>query len=148
MAACFAADTSVIVASLLTWHEHHAPSRRALETAMDDAPLVIPVPALVESYAVLTRLPAPHRLSPRDAHVLLRENFAASAQVDSLTGSQCWDMLGGLAARSIAGGRTYDAQILAAAIKSGASVVLTLNAEDFAALAPDDIEIRNPLARS
>ena len=76
MAACFAADTSVIVASLLTWHEHHAPSRRALETAMDDAPLVIPVPALVESYAVLTRLPAPHRLSPRDAHVLLRENFA------------------------------------------------------------------------
>ncbi len=146
MAAVFALDTSVIVASLLTWHEHHVPSLRTLEAAMDGGPLVIPVAALVESYAVITRLPAPHRLSPDDTHALLQSNFAASARVDSLTGDECWAMLASLAAQSVAGGRTYDAQVLAAAIKSGASVLLTLNVEDFAALARDEIEIRSPLA--
>lgn len=33
-------------------------------------------PALVETYAVLTRLPSPHRLAPADAHRLLQANFA------------------------------------------------------------------------
>jgi predicted nucleic acid-binding protein len=146
MAAAVALDTSVIVASLLTWHEQHVPSLRALEAAMDEGQLAVPVPALVESYAVITRLPAPHRLSPRDAHILLESNFAASARADGLTGGDCWAMLAALAARSIAGGRTYDAQILAAAIKSGARALLTLNVEDFAALARDEIEIRSPLA--
>ena len=147
MSGRFAADTSVIVASLLTWHEHHAASGRALEAAMDDAPVVIPAPALVEAYAVMTRLPAPHRLSPRDAHALLEQNFAGSARVEGLTGDECWAMLASLAADAIAGGRTYDAQILAAAVKCQATVLLTLNVQDFAALAHEDIEIRSPLAQ-
>jgi predicted nucleic acid-binding protein len=147
VATSFAVDTSVIVASLLAWHEHHSASRRALEAAMGDAPLVVPVPALVESYAVLTRLPAPHRLSPVDAHALLRENFAGSARVESLTRDELWTLLAALAERSIAGGRTYDAQILAAALKGRATVLLTLNVKDFSALARDDIEIRSPLGR-
>ncbi len=147
MAARFAADTSVIVAALLTWHEHHAPSQKALENAMDEGPLVIPVAVLVESYAVMTRLPAPHRLSPLSAHALLEQNFAASALMESLTGDECRALLATLAADSVAGGRTYDAQILAAAVKSRAGILLTLNLEDFAALAHDDIEIRSPLAQ-
>lgn len=144
----WAADTSVIVAALLTWHEHHSPARRALESAMEEGPLVLPVATLVESYAVLTRLPAPHRLSPRDAHALLRDNFAGAARVEGLDGDECWAMLASLAAQSIAGGRTYDAQILAAAVKGGAGVLLTLNAADFTTLARDEIDIRNPLARA
>ncbi|HTP29942.1 MAG TPA: PIN domain-containing protein [Anaeromyxobacteraceae bacterium] len=146
MALVVALDTSVIVASLLTWHEHHAPSLRALEAAMDGGQLAVPVPALVESYAVITRLPAPHRLSARDAHALLESNFAASTRADGLTGPECWAMLASLAAQSIAGGRAYDAQILAAAVKSRAKALLTLNVKDFAALARDDIEIRSPLS--
>ena len=38
--------------------------------------MVIPAHSLVESYAVMTRLPAPHRVAPADAVQLLRENFA------------------------------------------------------------------------
>jgi toxin FitB len=146
MARGTAVDTSVVIASFLTWHEHHDPSRRSLEGAMRDGLLVVPSAVLVESYAVMTRLPAPHRLSPRDAQALLEENFAVSARVESLTGSDVWHMLATLVHESISGGRTYDAQILAAAIKSRASVLLTLNTDDFAALARDDIEIRSPLA--
>ena len=146
MAARFAVDTSVLVAALLTWHEHHGRSLSALQEAMDAGPLVIPVPALVESYAVMTRLPSPHRLSPRDAHALLEQNFAATARVQSLSGADCWAMLARLATESVAGGRTYDAQILAAAVRSGAAVLLTLNVDHFEALAGERIEIRSPLA--
>jgi predicted nucleic acid-binding protein len=140
-----AVDTSVVVAGLLAWHKHHPPARASLEAAMEDGPLVLPVPTLVESYAVMTRLPAPHRLSPADAHALLHDNFAETARADSLTGHECWDTLKKLAAQTIAGGRTYDAQILAVALKLGATALLTLNAADFAALATDEIEIRSPL---
>ena len=142
-----AVDTSVIVASLLTWHEHHEAARRSLAEALHDARLVIPAPALVESYAVMTRLPAPHRLRARDAYALLADNFAASARVESLTGGEIWSMLATLASGSIGGGRTYDAQILAAALKSRAVALLTLDLEDFTALARDQIEIRSPLGR-
>ncbi|MEW6753351.1 MAG: PIN domain-containing protein [Candidatus Latescibacterota bacterium] len=145
MPAGVAADSSVVVAALLAWHEHHAAARQELEAAMEQFPLLIPVPALVESYAVMTRLPAPHRLRPADAYALLRENFAASARADGLSGEECWALLERLAAGTVAGGRTYDAQILAAAVKSRARVLLTLNVAHFAPLAPEGMEIRSPV---
>ncbi len=37
--------------------------------------MLLPAPALVEAYAVLTRLPPPHRLSVPDALALLEANF-------------------------------------------------------------------------
>lgn len=142
-----AVDTSVVVAGLLLWHEHHELSRKALEAALEDGTLVLPVPTLVESYAVMTRLPAPHRLSPADAQSLLRANFGDRPTIDGLTGTECWAMLDDLAVDGVAGGRTYDAQILAVALKRKAVVLLTLNPSDFTPLAPDEIEIRNPASR-
>ena len=41
-------------------------------------------PALVEAYAVLTRLPPPHRLSPDMALALLENNFLKLATVIAL----------------------------------------------------------------
>jgi predicted nucleic acid-binding protein len=55
-----AVDTSVIVAAFASWHESHALARRAL----DQQPSLIAHCAL-ETYSVLTRLPAPHR-APAD----------------------------------------------------------------------------------
>lgn len=143
-----AVDTSALVATLLSWHDHHELATAALDEAARAAPLLVPAPALVECYAVLTRLPAPHRLSPSDAHALLHENFSA-APVTSLTGAECWRMLAALAKEGVAGGRTYDAQILAAARKGGARALITLNTSDFEALVGGrrDIEIRSPLPR-
>ena len=46
-----AADSSVVVAALLDWHEAHEASRQAAQGA------VIPAHALAETYSVLTRLP-------------------------------------------------------------------------------------------
>jgi predicted nucleic acid-binding protein len=142
-----AVDSSVVVAALLAWHEHHEPAADAVEGAFRERGVVLPVPALVESYAVMTRLPAPHRLSPRDAHDLLKQNFGESAKAAGVTGADAWALLARLAADGVAGGRTYDALILAAAVKARADVLLTLNSSDFEPLARGDIEIRSPLTR-
>jgi predicted nucleic acid-binding protein len=141
----FAADTSVLVASLLTWHEHHEAALQALERAIAERPLFLPIPVLVETYAVMTRLPAPYRVSPSDAHALLRDNFSA-ARVEGISGAGCWNLLSDLSERRVAGGRTYDAQIVAAAVQASAELLLTLNLAHFAALAPAGLEVRSPLA--
>ena len=50
------ADTSLVVAAYASWHEQHEPARRAL-----DSGLRLIDHCALETYSVLTRLPAPHR---------------------------------------------------------------------------------------
>ena len=59
-------DTSVLVPALLAWHPDHDSCRAALRTVHQ-----VPVHVLVECYSVITRLPAPHRVSPGDAGAVL-----------------------------------------------------------------------------
>ena len=87
--------------------------------------------ALVEAYAVLTRLPAPHRLSTADAWTLLRTNFVEAAAVTEISGRQQINLLQQLAASGIGGGRSYDALIAADARHGGADALLTFNPRDF-----------------
>ena len=141
-----ALDTSVIVAALLGWHEAHAPALRAVvaATAKRNDRLVVPAPALLEAYAVMTRLPAPHRISPADALELVSGSFERRATLVALTESQTWRFLQDAAASGIAGGRAYDGQILRCARKAGATRLLTLDRRDFARLDPGAIEIVVP----
>src|SRR3989442_803666 len=52
-----AADTSVVVAAFASWHDKHESARRAL-----DEGLRLIEHCALETYSVLTRLPAPHRV--------------------------------------------------------------------------------------
>lgn len=136
-----ALDTSLIVAALLSWHEHHVRAAKALERALGSkGGVLLPLAVLIESYAVLTRLPPPHRLSPRDAFELLRANFAA-VRIASLQARGGFPLLQSIASRGLGGGLTYDAVILGTAREAGATALLTINARDFKRLA-EDIEIR------
>lgn len=111
-----AADTSVVVASFASWHEFHT---RALEVLERDPH--IPVHAALETYSVLTRLPAPHRAAPHVVEAFLRQNFAdrlISFEVDRFMG-----LLAELAQRGIVGGATYDAHIAATVRESGRVLV-------------------------
>jgi predicted nucleic acid-binding protein len=131
-----AVDSSVIVAALLAWHEKHQPAVRALERALGSRyGVVIPSHVLVESYAVMTRLPAPHRLAPSDALHLLRDNFA-SVRLATFNARSVWPALQRLAAAALGGGITYDAIILDAAADAGATELLTLNERDYLRLEP------------
>ena len=139
-----ALDTSILVAALCSWHQSHEASLRALRSAEKDGKLIVPSPALVEAYSVMTRLPSPHRLAPKDAWEALSRSFQKRATVVALTGSDTWRLIHEAADGGVAGGSTYDAVILAAARKGRADRLLTLDREDFQRLADDDIEILVP----
>jgi predicted nucleic acid-binding protein len=126
-----AVDTNVIVAALLEWHERHREASDALEDALQAGALSLSLHALLEAYAVMTRLPAPHRLHPRDAYKLLYDNFYRSAETTWLEKRELWKLLESLQEHGLAGGKTYDAYILACALKAKASSLITFNRRDF-----------------
>lgn len=127
-----AIDTNVVIAALLSWHEHHETAATVVEGHLSGGDLVLPVPALLESYAVMTRLPAPHRLAPGVAFELLHESFR-SVKLASVRTAGTWTTLRELVEASIAGGRSYDAWIVKAALAAGATKLLTFNVRDFEA---------------
>ncbi len=141
-----ALDSSILVAASLGWHRFHAPAHDALVASRRNrgGRLVLPAPALVEAYAVMTRLPAPHRMSPDDARAVLSRSFEAEAGIVNLTGRGTWVFLHASAEGGIAGGRTYDALILECARKAGATRLLTLDRRDFGRLGAGDVEIVVP----
>ena len=135
--AVFALDTSCMVAAVCSWHERHEAASAAIEARLDRGErMSVAAHALTETYAVLTRLPPPHRLSPDDAWALVEANFASPSTVVALTGREYLGLLGGLAGRDVGGGRSYDEVIAACAVKARAATLLTLNARHFGALPP------------
>ncbi len=140
-----AVDTSVVVAALLSWHEHHDRAARALGDLLESSePLVVPQPVLVESYAVLTRMPAPHRLRPADAHGLLEANLRGRTRIAAVTAQSTWSLLDELAAAEVRGGAAYDALIVRCTVHAGVARIVTFNERDFARIAPESIEIVVP----
>jgi hypothetical protein len=101
------------------------------------AKMIVAAPALVEAYAVLTRLPSPHRLSPQTALTLLENNFLKLGTVVALNAKSYERLLLRAPENNVAGGRTYDAVIGECAEQGRASTVLTFNAEDLTALGQD-----------
>ena len=93
--------------------------------------MAIPAPALAEAYAVLTRLPAPHRLAPADAWALVKANFVERRLVVTLTSRLYAAVLHDLVQQALGGGRAYDAVIAACARQARADVLLTFNARYF-----------------
>ncbi len=111
-----AADTSAVVAAFASWHEHHESARRAL----DGAVRLIEHCAL-ETYSVLTRLPAPHR-SPGDvARDFIRARFAQPFLRLSAPAYRAFVLE--LPDRAISGGAAYDALVAATASAFGAQLV-------------------------
>jgi predicted nucleic acid-binding protein len=114
-----AADTSVVVAAFASWHEHHEAARAGLAQGVR----LIGHVAL-ETMAVLTRLPWPHR-----APAVLVARFIGSSfrgPVLGLAGERYQELVADLAARSIVGGAVYDALVGAVAADAGATL-LTLD---------------------
>lgn len=124
-------DTTCLVAALCAWHEHHEATRTDLERRLRARErLVVAAPSLVESYAVLTRLPPPHRLSAHDAWRLLDGNWSGS-DVVALSVSEYRRVIRDSRDNGVHGGRVYDAVIAACARKAGARTLVTWNLAHF-----------------
>lgn len=111
-----AADTSVIVAAFASWHQHHGPAR----VALDETSATI-AHCLLESYSVLTRLPAPHRVAPDVAAMFLGMRFSGTPLV--LPAGAHRSLVSRFAADGIAGGAVYDALVGATAAHHGLTLV-------------------------
>jgi predicted nucleic acid-binding protein len=134
-----------MVAAVCAWHEHHAPAAAELNRRLGfKEPMIVAAPALVEAYAVLTRLPPPHRLSAADALAVLDANFLRSGRLMALDAASYRSLVRQAPKDGIAGGRTYDAVIARCAVRAKASTLLTFNQRHFRALAPAGIDIVVP----
>jgi predicted nucleic acid-binding protein len=138
----FLPDTSCMVAAVMSWHEHHERARAEIEKRLGRMEtMVIAGPALIETYSVLTRLPAPHRLSAVDARALLQANFLDSVEVVVLSAAAYRSLIKEAPESGIAGGRTYDAVIAECARKAGAAALLTFNDKHFSVFGSQSLQI-------
>jgi predicted nucleic acid-binding protein len=144
----FLLDTSCIVAALCGWHEHNARATREIARRLDAGEaMVTAAPALVETYAVLTRLPPPRRLSPADSWALLQANFLdETVETVALEAAAYRRLLRSAPDRGIAGGSIYDAVIIACGQAAAVDVLLTFNERQFRELADPAIAIVVPSA--
>ena len=142
----FLPDTSVIVASVSSWHVHHLRAVEAIEDRLSrNHRMVVAAATLVEAYSVLTRLPPPHRLAPAVALQLVDQNFARGVTCVALDANDYRTLLRASPALGVAGGRTYDAVVAHCARKARAHSLLTFNAPDFAPFAGPDLSIVVPV---
>lgn len=110
-----AADTSLVVAAYASWHESHEGARRAL-----DAGLRLIEHCALETYSVLTRLPAPHRSSG----TVVREFIATRLPQPflRLPARAYRTFILGLPDHGVSGGSAYDALVAATAAGCGAEL--------------------------
>ena len=126
-------DTSALVPAVCSWHEHHARTRGEIERRTRAGErLTLAAHSLAETYAVLTRLPAPNRLRGADALAIIEANWQDTPIVH-LTGRETWEALRDAQRRDALGGRTYDVLIARSAIKAGAKTLVTWNVRHFVA---------------
>lgn len=111
-----AVDTSLVVALFASWHEAHDAAR---ESVPPDA--YLPAHVLLESYSVLTRLPAPHRAPADVVRSFLEERF--QPELLTLPSPQHRALLDSAVARGLRGGSIYDALIAATADHAGATLL-------------------------
>ena len=127
-------DASCLVAAALPQHEHHRATLADLGRRRTVGhTLIMAAHALLEAYAVLTRLPPPHRLAPADASAILDRTWGPSESV-ALTATETWRVLRHHGAAGLPGGRVYDGVIGACAQKAKADELLTWNLRHFADL--------------
>jgi predicted nucleic acid-binding protein len=139
-----AADPTVLVAALVAWHERHRPASAAVEAALARKSLIVPSPVLIETYAILTRLPAQHRLPHADAFHLLRSSFS-TARLAQSKARDGWSALRRWSVDGIGGSDTHDAQMVEIARDAGAKTFLTFRRTELERLAISGIEIVEPV---
>jgi len=143
--ASFLPDTTCMIALVCGWHPDHSRSSAEISRRLSRGEeLLVAAPALVEAFAVLTRLPPPYRITSADALFLLESNFMGDRRLISLSEGTYRSLLRESAGFGVAGGKIYDAIIAKCAVQAGASALLTLNERHFKDLFQDRLKLVVP----
>ena len=122
-------DTSVLVATFYSDHEHHQPSIDLfLRFGKHDA--CCGARSLAEVYATLTSMPAPRRVSG-DQALLFLGNIRDQLTLVALDEHEYVQATDAAAAAGLAGSAIYDALLGQCALKANAEVIYTWNPDDF-----------------
>nr|WP_275426277.1 PIN domain-containing protein [Nocardioides daejeonensis] len=97
----------MVVPALLSWHPEHGACRDALGQ-VDRLPMHV----VAETFSVLTRLPAPHRVAPADAAMVLS---GLALPLLELPGRVLRSTVLALGRSGVGGGAVYDALVAATA---------------------------------
>ena len=128
----FLPDTSCMIATVCAWHEHHGRAADEIGRRLRAAePMFIAAPAVIEAYAVLTRLPPPHRMAPAAALAVIEGSFMGHGRIIALDGRSYRRLVHRLVEMQIGGGQAYDAVIAECALREPEVALLTFNENDF-----------------
>jgi predicted nucleic acid-binding protein len=131
-------DSSVLVASLVAKHPHHARAMSVVSRALRKVDLAyVAAHGVAETFSVLTTLPLSPRIGPEGAHRLVKDNVLACCEVVALTGREYGTVLASLAQQGVVGGTTYDGIHAACAKKADVERLFTFNVAHFRRVAPD-----------
>jgi predicted nucleic acid-binding protein len=137
-------DSSFIINLLRTGTAQHRATWECYQKLREDgATFVVSDHALLESFSVMSRAPAPTGLPPIEAERVLREGCGEMEIAPTRTGI-AWDTIRHTLSRGHWGGRIYDAVIALAIYEAGARLLLTWNVRHFYSVAPVGLEVREP----
>ncbi|MEO8024826.1 MAG: PIN domain-containing protein [Bryobacteraceae bacterium] len=137
-------DASCLVPLVLAAHPRHDRTLAAkAECDKDNGELILTAHALLECYAVLTRLPKPHGIAPPKAEELLKLNFGTH-RIVGMTRDTVWATLRSRVSRGQWGARVFDSVIALSTLEAGGQVLLSWNARHLLDVAPPGLEIREP----
>lgn len=133
-------DTSVLVAAVVTKHEHHTRAFDVLDRVQNGKDEGhISGHSMAEMYSILTKLPPPFRHTPEQALLSIEENVIKHFRVTALSPNEYAPLIREAALSGIQGGTIYDAVLLKCAARSGAEKIWTFNLKHFQNIAPKTI---------
>jgi predicted nucleic acid-binding protein len=137
-------DSSFIIHLLRHGSPQHRATLECYQKLKDDgATFVVCDHALLESFSVMSRSPAPTGLPAGEAERVLREG-CGHMEIAPIRPGLGWDTIRHTLSRGYWGGRVYDAVIALAVYEAGARLLLTWNVRHFLTVAPVGLEVREP----
>jgi len=130
-----------IVAGVHANHPYHALAANWLVQNIAKHQLMASHYPVLESYAVLTRLPGDLRVSPSDARDLLTATVQANMIIPRFDSESIWTTIETLVMASVVSGRSYDAFVLQILRSVGAGAIATFNPTHFQDLESDMVII-------
>ncbi len=130
-------DSCILIAGVHGNHPFHAVAVDWLINNLSLNELIVTHHSILETYAVLTRLPGELRITGAEAKQLLETSIRPNMQITTFSASSMWDFIDTFVNQGAIGGRSYDAFIAEILIKFGADAIATFNSTHFMSLSTD-----------
>ena len=141
----FAYDSSCLVPFLNQWHPQHAATRADFKRRRQAHDNFVVMPhSLLETFAVLTRVPIPQRTAPADAVLALEALVRMAQPGPSLTPETALRAMRNVTGVGRQGGAIYDAHLFLMAELAGVEEFVTWNTKDFVAYSKPSIRVISP----